>query len=88
MLYKNCQISATAGTADMKNITTAKLIYTKKIKPAKGEAVDSVRRQIGSYFVSIMFCWESFILEGRFSVGAEEQVPMQKTGGSCAMKLK
>ena len=41
-----------------------------------------------AYLVSTMFCWESFMWEGRFSVGGEEHVPMVKTGGSWAMKLK
>ena len=41
-----------------------------------------------AHFVSSIFCWESFMNDGRFSVGAEEQVPMHNTGGSWDMKLK
>ena len=38
--------------------------------------------------MSVMFCWESFIGDGRFSIGAELVMPMHTTGGSCDITLK
>lgn len=53
--------------------------YLSKHMAASGTGLGLVSTD---HLVSTMFCWESFMNEGRLSVGAEEHVPMQNTGGS------